>query len=67
MDVGTALACAELLEGVPIDWIIDTGSGNHLAGRGELPSALRDAICQSNGKLRLATANGIISVKSMVR
>eukprot|EP00972_Heterocapsa_arctica_P114173 16441140-Heterocapsa_arctica.AAC.1 len=64
MDVGRGLAGAEVFEGVPIDWIIDTGSGNYLAGRGELPSALQDAIVQSNCKLRLATANGIVSVKS---
>ena len=41
MDVSTALACAEYMEGVPMDWIIDTGSGNHLAGQGELPQSLQ--------------------------
>ena len=41
MDVSTALACAEYVESVPMDWIIDTGSGNHLAGQGELPQSLQ--------------------------
>eukprot|EP00972_Heterocapsa_arctica_P071747 10597142-Heterocapsa_arctica.AAC.1 len=50
-----------------MQWIIDTGSGNHLAGRGDLPPALREAIVQCNDKIRLATANGIISVKTMMQ
>eukprot|EP00972_Heterocapsa_arctica_P096946 14302837-Heterocapsa_arctica.AAC.1 len=43
LDVGPALACAENFEGMSIKWVIDTGSGNHLEGRGELPPALRNA------------------------
>eukprot|EP00972_Heterocapsa_arctica_P029988 4419757-Heterocapsa_arctica.AAC.1 len=67
MDVGTGLACVEHLRDVPIEWVIDTGSGNHLAGRDELPPALRDAIAKCADKIRLATANGIIAAKLMVR
>jgi hypothetical protein len=54
------------MTGVPMAWVVDSGSGNHLAGQAELPHPLRPAICRRDTGIRLATANGIISADEVV-
>ena len=67
IDVSKALACVKVLKGVPMKWVVDSGSGNHLSGQAELPHPLRPAVCRRDTGVRLATANGIISADEVVQ
>ena len=50
----------------PIVWVADTGSGNHLSGRAQLPESTIRYIRENPESLRLATANGVVDAKAIL-
>ena len=52
-------------EGVPV-WILDSGSGNHLACEKRLPDELRESVRRNATMVRMATANGPATATDVV-
>ena len=60
-----AAAPAEPREGVPV-WILDSGSGNHLACEKRLSDELRESIRRNATMVKMATANGPATATDVV-
>ena len=52
-------------EGVPV-WILDSGSGNHLACEKRLPDELRESVRRNATMVRMTTANGPATATDVV-